>query len=138
METTMTILNLTQHISTPTQREAGVVDLPAEARARLTALLTVEDIPTEEDLHERSMEIFCIAEEWCALAREAGVAPGSFRAMVGGAAPLVRLLRLDLKARGVKPLEAFSRRHVVETTLPDGSVRKTVDFVHAGWWPDVD
>lgn len=133
-----TILNLTQHDATPTQREAGVVDLPAEARARLTALLTVDDLPSEEDLHERSMAIFEIAEEWCAQRIEAGVAPGNFRAMVGGLPCLIRVLRHDLRARGIKPLEAFSRRVVMETTLPDGTVRKIADFVHVGWCPDVD
>ena len=139
METTMTpILNLTQHLATPTQREAGVVDLPAEARARLTALLTVDELPTREEICERSMAIFEIAEAWCAEMIEAGVAPGNFSAMVGGLPCLIREVRHDLRARGITPREAFSRRVVVETTLPDGGVRKIADFVHVGWCPDMD
>jgi hypothetical protein len=120
------IFNLTQHNSTPTQAEVGVVDPSADVHRQIKKLLDVPEVPTSEDLHERA--------EGLALM----VPAGTVKALIGGAGPLMRLLRRELKTRGVEPLEAFSRRVVVETTTPDGRVVKTSDFVHAGWWPDVD
>ena len=38
-----------------------------------------------------------------------------------------------LMKRGIVPLYAFSRREVVETPLPDGSVKKTQVFRHLGF-----
>lgn len=122
----MTIINLTQHAATPHQTAAGVVDLTPEGRRALGRLLTIDDIPTAAALEARAEEI--VVTCW----------DGSMSAMIGGAGPLMRALRRALKARGVQPLEAFSRRETVETTNPDGVVTKTTVFVHAGWWPDVD
>ena len=129
----MTILNLTQHLATPTQIAAGVVEPAPAGKAVIQQLLDVGDLPTVEDLVER-------AEGLAAFASDHSTMSGEARFMVGGAGPLMRVLRRALKSRitDVQCLEAFSRRVVVETTLPDGSVRKTADFVHAGWWPDVD
>ena len=122
----MSILNLTQHESTPAQREAGVYDFSAPGRQVLNGWLTVGDLPTVEDLAERAARIADMVPE------------GIDAAMIGGAGPLMRALRRELKARGVTPLEAFSRREVTEVTGPDGKVTKVATFVHAGWWPDVD
>lgn len=120
------IINLTQHPATPTQIAAGVVDLTPEGRRVLARLLTIDEIPTADEIETRAEEI--IDTCW----------DGSTAAMIGGAGPLMRALRHALKARGVQPLEAFSRREAVEKTGPDGAVVKTAIFVHAGWWPDVD
>jgi hypothetical protein len=47
------ILNLTQHPATPEQIADGVCDLPAEARADLCRLLTVETLPTAQEIADR-------------------------------------------------------------------------------------
>ncbi len=47
------ILNLTQHTATPEQLAQGVVDLPAELRAELSRLLTVDDLPTQAGIADR-------------------------------------------------------------------------------------
>lgn len=122
----MRIVNLTQHPASPAQIAAGVVDLSAEGRKVLARLLTVDEIPSEDDLFARAEQV--VDRCW----------DGSPAAMIGGAGPLMRALRRVLKARGVRPLEAFSRRETVEKIGPDGVVTKTAVFVHAGWWPDVD
>lgn len=129
----MSILNLTQHDATPTQAAAGVVEPSAEDKVIIKKLLNVPKVPSISDLLER-------AEGLAAIAHHHYTMTGGTRFMVGGAGPLMRALRRSLKGRitDVAVLEAFSERVVVETTLPDGTVRKTADFVHAGWWPDVD
>lgn len=119
-------INLTQHLTTPAQAAAGVGDLTPEGRRVLARLLTIDEIPTAEALEARAEEI--VDTCW----------DGSMTAMIGGAGPLMRALRRALKARGVQPLEAFSRRETVETVSPEGKIIKTTVFVHAGWWPDVD
>ncbi len=123
----MTILNLTQHAATASQLEAGVVEPRPEVKAAIQKLLTVEDLPTEEDLRERASAIASTA-----------ASSGYREAMIGGAGPVMRALRLALKGWGIQPREAFSRRETVESHAPDGRVTKTAVFVHAGWWPDVD
>ena len=133
METIMTILNLTQHDATPTQSAAGVIEPSPETKVIIKRLLNVGALPTVEDLVER-------AEGLAAIALHHHTMTEGTRFLIGGAGPLMRVLRRALKSRitDVQCLEAFSERVVVETTLPDGTVRKTADFVHAGWWPDVD
>lgn len=116
----MTILNLTQHAVTAEQAAAGVVE-PAD-KASVQALLTFEELPDRT-------EVILRAAELAALAVDAG-----FRtAMIGGAPFLMPPLEAALKAAGIRPRYAFSVRESVETTAPDGSVRKTNVFRHAGW-----
>ena len=134
METTMNaILNLTQHDATPTQAAAGVIEPSPESKTIIKRLLNVGALPTAGDLVEQ-------AEGLAAFASDHYTMTGGTRFMIGGAGPLMRVLRRCLKARipDVAVMEAFSERVVVETTLPDGTVRKVADFGHAGWWPDVD
>jgi hypothetical protein len=115
----MTILNLTQHSATPEQAAAGVVDLPPDTRAKLSALLTFEDLPKPEELPERAVQI-------------AQLALGCTKAMIGGAPFLMRPLEQALLIYGIRPVYAFSRRESVEEALPDGTVRKTAVFKHRG------
>lgn len=116
----MTILNLTQHAASPDQIAAGVVE-PAD-KAGVQALLTFEELPDRTEVILRAAELAVIAAK-----------SGFGAAMIGGAPFLMPPLEAALKAAGIRVLYAFSRRESVEETLPDGSVRKTQVFRHAGW-----
>jgi len=111
------ILNLTQHQGTP---EQGVVE-PTE-KGRVQALLTFSSLPSREEISERAAELAAIAE-----------AAGATAAMIGGAPYLMAPLEASLRGRGIRPLYAFSVRESVETTDPDGTVRKTAVFRHKGF-----
>lgn len=120
------ILNLTQHNATSEQIAAGVRDLPAEARAELCRLLTVDDLPTAQDIADR-----CEAIANLIYHTDADEPPASV--MIGGAlwimGPLVRALHA---AGVVQCLAAFSRRESVEH-IENGIVTKTTIFKHAGF-----
>ena len=55
------IINLTQHNATPEQITAGVIDVPAELKVELSALLTFDTIPTKEELNEAAMKVAAMA-----------------------------------------------------------------------------
>lgn len=58
------IINLTQHLTTPEQQTAGVVDIVSPAlRGELLALLTFEDPPTEHELLERAATLAALADK---------------------------------------------------------------------------
>jgi hypothetical protein len=155
------ILNLTQHPATPAQKDAGVVDV--ENTQRLKNLLTVqvsgyvgiaELTPTGQRamLHARASDI--MAEFVCpVLCHRATLLLDSsdkpffginaynyvreqmaLRVMVTGFQPLVAELVKKLKAAGCVPVCAISDRVSKEETLPDGTVRKTNDFIHCGFY----
>jgi len=119
------ILNLTQHPATAEQLAAGVIDLPAAERAALSALLTVDDLPTAKEVADRCHDIAVIA----ATAFEQHPA----KAMIGGAPWMMRALEDALIDQGIQPIYAFSRRESVETPQPDGRVIKTNVFRHVGF-----
>lgn len=119
------ILNLTQHLATNDQKEAGVIDLEEPERAVLKKLLTFDDIPTPLEVHQRAREI---AELACSYIPDNGN-----EAMIGGAPFLMAPLEWYLKASSIYPVYAFSRRENVETTLPDGKVVKMNIFKHVGF-----
>ena len=130
----MTILNLTQHTATAEQLAAGVIDLPAEARAFLADLLTVSDIPTTDEIRQRCESIAALAASLAAPEdREDGTRGFALFAMIGGAPFLMATLERALIEQGIKPLYAFSRRESVEVAQPDGSVRKEGVFRHLGF-----
>ena len=123
------ILNLTQHTASPEQIAQGVVDLPADLRAELSRLLTVDDLPTEGEIADRCEAIAGLIHQ-----TDADEAPASV--MIGGApwmmGPLVAALR---DAGVVQCLAAFSKRESVEVAQADGTVRKTAVFRHVGFLP---
>jgi hypothetical protein len=120
----MAILNLTQHVATEEQRAASVRE-PGQ-KAEVQRLLTFETLPSPE-------EVRCRAEALAELAAE----EGATFAMIGGAPFLMAPLEEALMGRGIAPLYAFSRRETAEEMLPDGSVKKTQLFRHAGFVPVV-
>ena len=116
----MTILNLTQHEATEQQVEAGVVE-PANKKA-VQALLTFDEIPASEDIHERARALAIIARD-----------SGCSTAMIGGAPYLMGALEKHLHWRFVQAVYAFSVRESVEQVAEDGSVTKTNVFRHVGF-----
>jgi hypothetical protein len=117
------ILNLTQHVPTKEQVEAGVVDL--DDRGELVDLLTFVEMPTKKKVRERAEQIAKLAGKAC-----------YFRdiesAMIGGAPFLMAPLEQELLKEGVTPVYAFSVRESVEKETPEGVV-KTAVFRHKGF-----
>ena len=130
------IINLTQHAATAEQVEAGVIDLPPEARECLVQLLTVEALPTRQEIDARCSDI---AELAASLAspddRQDGTAGLATHAMIGGAPWMMGALEAALIDKGIEPVYAFSTRESVDHPLPDGSVRKVAMFRFAGFVP---
>ena len=120
------ILNLTQHKATAEQVAACVVDVATEDSASLVCALTFEVLPTALEILERAEYIGALATDY-----------GHSQAMIGGALWLMAPLAAELRARGIEPLFAFSVRESAETVQPDGSVRKTMIFRHAGFVPAI-
>ena len=120
------IINLTQHHATPEQLTSGVIDVPAELKAELTALLTFDTIPTKEELNEAAMKVAAMA----VICTQGFEAP---TAMIGGAPFLMSALEVALRHYGIKPLYAFSERVSEEQEQTDGSVRKVNIFKHKGF-----
>lgn len=116
----MKILNLTQHIATPDQVAAGVVE-PTAKRA-VQELLTFEELPTPQQIRGRADELAMRT-----------AATGYTTAMIGGAPFFMPPLQSALQARGVKVLYAFSKRVSVDEKQADGSNKKTQVFRHAGF-----
>lgn len=116
----MKIVNLTQHVATPSQVQDGVFNL--DENLNLGAILTFTAAPSEEEMKERAEKLANIAAE-----------AGAEAAMIGGAGYFMRPLEEALKAKGIRPLYSFSVRKSVEKPNPDGTVTKTNVFEHAGW-----
>lgn len=130
------ILNLTQHSATPEQIAAGVVDLPAPERAALIEALTFGELPERAEVLARAefvAELAASIEFGDDDAVNAGAGQRAMRAMIGGAPFFMSPLEAALQEVGIIPLYAFSVRESVEETQPDGTVRKTAVFRHAGF-----
>lgn len=120
------IINLTQHNASPEQITAGVVDVPAELKAELTALLTFTSLPTKEEIDEAAMNVAAMA----VLCTQGSDAPA---AMIGGAPYLMAALEVALRHYNIKPLYSFSERVSEEKIEADGTVRKVNYFKHKGF-----
>lgn len=122
------ILNLTQHPATQEQIAQGVVDLPADERAELSRLLTVDDLPSRAEIIDR-----CEAIAGLIFQTDADNAPAAV--MIGGAPWMMPQLVKSLQAAGVvQCLAAFSKRESIERTDPaTGAVTKTAVFRHIGF-----
>lgn len=122
------ILNLTQHAATPEQVAAGVRDVPAGHRARLTAALTFDAPPTVRDVLSRAAALAQLALEAC---HELGSTPDE--AMVGGAPYLMAPLERALMDVCIQPIYSFSVRESIDQMQADGAVRKVAIFRHGGF-----
>lgn len=111
------IYNFTQHKTTIDQLEDGICDV--DNHAFVQELLTFDDIPSVEELQERSVKL---AEYAKSLNAE--------KVMIGGAFYLITRLAKEMNKRGIKVCYSFSKRHSVDEIQPDGSVVKKVLFKH--------
>lgn len=127
------ILNLTQHPATPEQADQGVQDLPGGAQQGLKALLTFDSLPSAQEIEERAAAIAELAASVDLLASDDADSPPPHAAMIGGAGYLLPALERHLRGYGIEPLQAFTRREVVEVAGADGAVIKTAVFRHIGW-----
>lgn len=124
------ILNLTQHPATPEQIAQGVIDLPADEREELSRLLTVDDLPSPEEIWGRCLAIAKLS--WAdSLLSDTPIT----QVMVGGAPWMMAPLCKALQYAGIEQcLAAFSKRESVERTDPaTGAVTKTAVFRHIGF-----
>ena len=119
------ILNLTQHVATQDQLDAGVSEPSAVDKAKIQRLLTFDVLPTSAEVDYRAWTLMNIANNQ---GEDATVA-----VMLGGAPFLVPALHEWALEAGIKPLYAFSVRESVESTEPDGSVIKRNVFRHLGF-----
>ena len=117
------ILNLTQHVATPEQIAAGVVDLPQEQREKLIELLTFEELPTSGEIRERVEGILNIV---------ASIAKPQSKVMIGGAPYMMGVLQNQRRLHNYVPVFAFSKRVSLEEMV-NGSVKKVSIFKHEGF-----
>ena len=124
------ILNLTQHIATQEQLDAGVVEPDEYDKKTIIDLLTFYSIPTHEEINYRANHLANIAANQCD-------SEGNYvyfsSAMIGGAPYLMSALEYALDEIRVNALYAFSVRESVESVEPDGSMVKRNVFRHLGF-----
>ena len=119
------IVNLTQHAASAEQIQAGVIDMVGKDLESLKALLTFEELPSAAEIDRRAQEI-------TRLAKDALFGQPERKAMIGGALWLMAPLTFYLKAAGINPVFAFSKRESVERVV-DGKTVKTNAFKHVGF-----
>ena len=131
----MKILNLTQHTATAEQVEAGVQDMLAASLSGLKDALTFDAAPSAAEITERAEYIAELAAMYDLSQSDddGGCEQYPTAAMIGGALWLMAPLARELRARGITPMFAFTRREVVESHGPDGAVTKTAVFRHTGF-----
>lgn len=115
----MTILNLTQHMATPEQHSAGVVE-PTD-KNKVQVLLTFTGIPQRAEILDRCHSLVSLAK-----------LEGATHAMIGGAPYLMGPLEKELRFARIVPLYAFSERVSVEEVVDGKTVKKSV-FRHVGF-----
>lgn len=117
------ILNLTQHVSTPEQREAKVFE--PRNKKLICELLTFNSLPSHSAIHSR-VKLLMKEIGW---ERETT----SFeQVLIGGAPFLMSPLEYELYANNFQPVYSFTTR-VVEETLKDGVLEKISSFRHIGF-----
>lgn len=127
----MKVLNLTQHLATPEQIAAGVVEPAIDAKKQIVSLLTFEQLPTAAEIRSRAYDIAAVARSQYVTEQTEGVR--FTHAMIGGAPYLMGPLEIALRASQITPVYAFSVRESVDEVQPDGSVRKLAVFRHGGF-----
>ena len=117
------ILNMTQHVATAQQLEAGVVEPDAQTKAQIRRLMTFDDDkpPTRREIGEAAQSLAQIAK-----ATEARTV------MIGGAPWLMPALARALKEEGLDAVGAYSKRTTKQIPGPDGPIMRNV-FEHAGF-----
>lgn len=130
----MKILNLTQHLATPDQVKAGVIDLPELGRQQLQKLITFETLPDDAELSDRAHAVANLAAQYIEVLEARDGEPIN-TVLIGGAPYFMVPLEIALSHVGLFAVYAFSVRESVETHNPDGTVTKRNIFKHAGFVP---
>lgn len=130
----MKILNLTQHLATPDQAKAGVIDLPELGRQQLQKLITFETLPDDTELSDRAHAVASLAAQYIEVLEARDGEPIN-TVLIGGAPYFMVPLEIALSHVGLFAVYAFSVRESVETHNPDGTVTKRNIFRHAGFVP---
>lgn len=121
------IINLTQHLATQDQINAGVIEPAPEDKKIIQELLTFEELPSKDELERRAYGL-------ATLVTDMGAANASHhKVMIGGAPFFMSFLQEALKKVGHKPVYAFSRRESVDQAQLDGTVKKVAVFKHLGF-----
>ena len=120
-------INLSQHCATEDQKACGVFDINDKNKKLLVNCLNFNNIPDREEIEYKVEKIIEIAES--EFPKDVEVKG----AMIGGALWLMAPLARGLKQAGFTPFFAFSKRVVIETPFPDGSVKKEAVFKHMGF-----
>ena len=123
----MIIINLTQHTSTPEQRDAGVVDLPEKTRNDVSDMITFNEIPSLEEMRSVARRVIDLA------VMAYGPLPLGQEMMIGGAPFFMATFEEAIRLAGGVPVYAFSRRESVDQPQADGSVKKVGTFRFAGF-----
>ena len=128
---TNTILNATQHDATGDQQTAGVTNLPPAIAAAVRNNLTIDNIPTHNEIVRRCTAVVLLIEQHN---YDNGVSCVGQRVMIGGAPWLMSFLEAELWARGFTPVYAFSVRRSEEVVdSATATVRKVNVFKHVGF-----
>lgn len=125
---TIIILNATQHVATPEQMEAGLINPAPELAQDIRALLTFEAMPSPQDIYAAATQLSGLVASWAG-----SLESKPTKVMIGGAPWFMSPLETALRKVGMQPVYAFSRRESVEITEPDGSVVKAMVFRHQGF-----
>lgn len=121
------MLNLTQHVATAEQIEAGVVEPTPEVKKVIQELLTFNSLEETQEITERAFKLARIAKEH-----------GVERVMIGGAPFLMGALESMLAMGDITAHYAFSQRVVEEVAKEDGTVEKKAIFKHMGFVPSIE
>lgn len=121
------MLNLTQHLASPEQVKAGVVDLQDGYLESLKQHLTFTGIPTKEDLEEAANDISYLVYTYNNGMTDIDV-------MIGGAPWFMPVLEKVLSRHGMNVHYAFSERVSEDKHNADGSVTKVAVFKHLGFY----
>lgn len=127
-------INLTQHSVTEEQKIAGAFE-PTISKETVTELLTFNELPSDRELQQRARALAALAQEECGKKmRELHYNSNIYiYVIIGGAPYFMSHVENAFKERGVNYAYAFSKRESVEEMLPNGTVKKTSVFRHAGW-----
>lgn len=129
----MPVINFTQHTCTPDQIEAGIIEFPAEHKHKLCTLLTFEELPNQEEVWNRAVQLVQLFEtvavdlDYTYDSKESSLYP-----MIGGAPFLMTYLEDAFDDAGITVYYAFSKRESIDVVQPDGSVKKVATFRHVG------
>lgn len=126
------IINLTQHLATPDQASAGLIDMPEDGglRAALTEALSFNHQPDQEELLRRARRVVGIMADYAG----GMTALQGHKVMLGGFSALMHPLQAACLKAGMQVGYAYlGPCEWVDQLQPDGSVLKMAIFRHGGF-----